>query len=432
MLKLLRNIIPERSGLRLLYHKVSAIMAALYYRFPGNDLHIIGVTGTSGKSTTTEIIQYLLRYSGKKCGGLSTVAFHFGGKTIPNTTLRTTLRPWVIQKFLRKMVRRRCQYAVLEVSSHALDQNRVWGTSFDTSVITNIYENEHLDYHVNFSDYLKTKLELFKKLNQGYRKPNIPKTSISNADDEYFELFHEVVADKRWSYSQKQTADIKAENIVLDERGISFSLRLPNASTDIFVPMIGRHNLENILAAITVGISIGIPISKIKSVLSTFSGVPGRLEIMPKMADNQPTVIVDFSYKPSALDSVLQTLKEITKGRLIVVWGGAGGRLPKNWQDCAELLHKYADEIVLTTDDPGNTDPRFIAKKIREKIPRTEGEDFFEIPDRYEAIRYAICTGDADDLVLIAGRGHESLQQIGNKRIDFDDREVAKEILDVQ
>ena len=164
MLNYLRKVIPERSPFRLLYHKVMAVSAAIFYGFPSSRLHVIAVTGTSGKSTTVELIHFLLQNSGRKCGAISTINFHIGEKTNPNTTLRTSLSPWKTQKMLRKMVGQKCKFCVIEVSSHAIDQNRTWGINIDTAVLTNIFDNEHLDYHDTFAEYVRTKSEIFRKL----------------------------------------------------------------------------------------------------------------------------------------------------------------------------------------------------------------------------------------------------------------------------
>lgn len=427
MIPFLRKIIPERSALRLLYHKISAILAALAYRFPSHRLKIIAVTGTSGKSTTVELVHYLLQHSGKKAGALSTINFHFGKQVEPNTTLRTSLRPWTTQRLLRRMVREGLEYCVLEVSSHAIDQNRLWGVSVDMALLTNVRDQEHLDYHGTFAEYLRVKLQLFKSLNLHFRKSGTPKSAILNADDPHFEIFDTVAVDRKWTYSREKNADVRASDITLMAQKTAFTLHIPNHKLHLSVPLIGRHNLENLLAAMAVALFFRCSVERVKKSLVTFEGVPGRLEVVTQ---KEPfSVVVDFSYKPSALEAVLKTLRDIVKKRIIVVWGGAGGRSRKNRQASAEILHQGADEIVLTTDDPLAEDPKAIAAEIRKKIPRKEGDRFFEIEDRYEAIRYAIFIADPGDLVLIAGRGHETVQTIGDQIIPFDDRVVAREIL---
>ena len=427
MLGLFRRLVPERSFVRLMYHKCWAVLAAVYFRFPSTRLKVIAVTGTSGKSTTVELIHYLLQSSGHSCGAISTINFRFGEEVLPNSTLRTSLRPWILQKMLRKMVSKKLEYCVIEVSSHALDQFRVWGVDIDVAVLTNVRDNEHLDYHGTFADYLKTKMTLFSKLNTTFRKPGMQKISVLNRDDPRFEMFWKIPVDRRLSFSVKKAADVRASDVQLSASGTTFSLHLPNHTVKVETPLIGEHNLENLLAAIAVAVRFGVSVGDLKRLLKDFSGVGGRLEVVE--GDHDFSVLVDFSYKPAALEAVLTTLKDLSSGRIIVVWGGVGGRARKNYELCAAVLDKFADEIVLTTDDPYDTDPKKIAGIIRGVIAREEGDGFFEIEDRYEAIRYAVFTAEKGDIVLVAGRGHEKVQTIGDKKIPFEDKEVCGEIL---
>ena len=427
ILEYFRTIIPERSPLRLQYHKISAIIATLFYGFPSNRLKIIAVTGTSGKSSTVELIWYILQKTGHKCGSLSSINFHIGDKTIDNTTLRTTLRPWTIQKFLRKMVWAKCEYCVIEVSSHAIDQNRIWGVNIDTALCTNVYDKEHLDYHGTFAEYMRAKIKLFKDLNAGSRKPNIKKIAILNRDDEQYEYFNDLPADKKWRFSKQKPSDIQAQDVKMTSKYMEFVIQIPNQRERFKVPLIGHHNLYNILAALTVGVAHGVPLANMAKALVDFPGIPGRLE--PIDMGQQFGITVDFSYKPSGLKAVLTSLRKLTDAKITVVWGGAGGRPKENWEESAKILRKYADEIVLTTDDPYTEDPKKIAKIIRKALKKEEGDGFFEIEDRYEAIRYAIYTAQKNHIVLVAGRGHEKKQTIGKQVIPFDDREVCREIL---
>jgi len=428
MLNFLRRIIPERSPSRLLYHKISAFLACVWYRFPSYHLRIIGVTGTSGKSSTTELIYSLLRHSGKKTGALSTLQIHIGDQTLPNTTLRTTMSPWKTQSFLRQMVKAKCEYAVVEVTSHAIDQNRVWGVAFDTVVLTNVSDGEHLDYHGTFADYVRTKQRLFRDLITSHRKPHVPKVSVLNQDDKQFEIFDDHVADKKFTYSVHKGSSFHPTNVRSTAKGTTFDLRVPNNQLTLSVPLIGEHNIANLLAAIAAVNAQGISFQAIENSLKKFTGIPGRLEPIDEGQDF--SVVVDFSYKPSALEAVITSLKPLIKGRIYVIWGGAGGgRTDKYFTECGRVLDKLADEIILTTDDPYEDDPKEIAKSVRKGIQRAEGEHFFEIEDRYEAIRYAIFTAEKDDLILVAGRGHEQVQTIGKQKISFDDRDVCREIL---
>ncbi len=401
--------------------------AAILHGFPANRLKVIGVTGTSGKSTTVELIHHLLQESGVKAGAISGIQFSVGNRKQHNGTLRTTLRPWHTQKLLKQMVKAGCEFAIIEVSSHAIDQNRLWGIPFDTVVLTNVHDNEHLDYHETFAEYVRVKMQLFKHLNASYRKPNVSKVMILNQDDENYDLFAEFPADRKWSYSTKRPSEVSVENLELTAHGSSFVVKLPNHRLDIKTPVVGQHNVENMLAAIAAVAANGVTVEKIEELLKSFQGIPGRLE--PVNEEQKFSVIVDFSYKPSGLQAVLNTLRTMVDGRIICVWGGAGGRSKENHIEAAHTIDQLAHEFVLTTDDPLDENPKAIAQKIKTALDRKEGEAFFEIEDRYEAIRYAIFVADPGDCVLIAGRGHEAVQTIGPKKIPFDDREVAREIL---
>lgn len=430
MLSKIRQLIPERSPLRLAYHRYSAMLAAVVYGFPAKNMTVIGVTGTSGKSTTVELIHYLLQNSGVKTGSISGIQFNIGDKTEHNATLRTSLRPWHTQRLLRKMVRAGCEFAVIEVSSHAMDQNRLWGVAVDTAVLTNVYDLEHLDYHGSYAEYVRTKAKLFRSLNTSYRKPGVPKVSILNRDDENYEVFAEFPADKRWSYSLKKPSEVKAENLVLTAQGSEFLVRLPNHNLQIKTPIVGRHNIENLQAAVATVAANGVTVKKIEELLVDFPGIPGRLE--PVNVGQDFSVVVDFSYKPSGLQAVLKTLKEIVPGRVICVWGGLGGRSLNEayYSEAVRIIEQNADEFVLTTDDPLDDNPKDIARIIRSAMSREEGDAFYEIEDRYEAIRYGVYIAEPGDCVLIAGRGHEKEQTIGDKKIPFDDRVVAREVLE--
>ena len=427
MLTELRRYFPERFWLRRAYHWAVAVFSAIWWGFPSRHrLTVIGVTGTSGKTSVTELLTYLLQAQGKKVGALSGVALRVGDTVSPNTSLRTTLRSWSVQKKLRQMVQSGVEVVVLEVSSHALDQHRLWGVTFDIGILTNLYEGEHLDYHPNFQHYLDTKKELFRRLNS-YRKPQVPKVMVLPVDGSHYADFGELFSDQKITYSLHQRATLGVQNLNCSAKDSRFTIRLPNVSQAVCLPLLGEHNVHNALAALGGVLSLGLDPAQALKDLESFPGIPGRLE--PIEVGQEFSLLVDHAYKPSALSEVLKQLKICCQGQLKVVWGPAGGRSEDNWTDSAALLHQYADEIILTTDDPQQESPERLAKIVEDKIARQEGEGFFRIPDRYEAIRYALYTAEEKDIVLIAGRGAESIQTIGKHQIPFDDRAVAKEIL---
>ncbi len=405
-----------------------AQLAATRYSFPAGHLRVIGVTGTSGKSTTVEIIRHILQSAGQMTGAISTVQVHIGDESFAPPTLRTTQKPSYTQQILHKMVEAGVKNLVIEVSSHAIDQHRLWGVNIDTAVLTNIFDNEHLDYHGTFEDYVSTKGLLFQELNSAARKPGIEKMTILPADDAQFERFNAFPCDKKWTFAKRKNADIKAENVEYKKNTVEFDLRLPNAQVHISAPIVGAQNLENLLCAITVALSHGVPAEDLPAIIASFKGVPGRLERIDQGQEFE--TLVDFTYKPSALQSVLGMLSKLKKGKLIVLWGGAYGRTKENYEACAQIIDQFADEFILTTDDPGKTNPKLITQIVKGAVARVEGDGrFWDIPDRYEAIRYALMTAEKGDTVLIAGRGHETVQTIGSQEIELDDREVCREVL---
>jgi UDP-N-acetylmuramoyl-L-alanyl-D-glutamate--2,6-diaminopimelate ligase len=294
----------------------------------------------------------------------------------------------------------------------------MWGVPLEVAVLTNIGSGEHMDYHGTFADYVRTKALMF---------PGAP-FSVLPRDDEYYDFFKKYVSGMTADFSRHDSkALISCSDIHLASGKTDFHLCVKNTEMPVTVSLTGEHNVENILAAVTAVQKFDIPLESCVQILSRFQGLPGRLESIQE--GQKFTVLVDHTYKPPALRAVLETLKKMTKGKLIVVWGGTGHRLPQFWSDSGAALHKFADEIVLTTDDPYDDDPRKIASHVKKEILRKEGEHFFEITDRYEAIRYALLTAESEDTVLIAGRGCEQTQTIGKFVIPFDDREVCREIL---
>jgi len=441
-MKLLRKIIdplfPTDSPLRLLYHKISAILATIIYGNPSKKLTVIGVTGTSGKSTTVELLHFILQGAGVNTASIGGIRVWMGTKwrKNPSKTLRTGLRPWTTQKLLKECTEKNITHAIVEVSSHALHQHRVDGIAFDCAMITNLANNEHLDYHHTVEEYRNTKGILFQMLNTSFRKKDTPKVSVLNADDPEFAYFKDFSSDKQWTYGIRRPADVMAENVVYHADKTEFTLRIPNANARVTVPLTGQHNVMNILAATTVALSVGVNLPTIVELLPLIPPVPGRMErITP---DNHPyTVVVDHSYKPAALAATLEKLRDTAhenNGQLTIIWGPTGNRGDGKFardqrQECADLLHKYADTIVLATDDPGTDDNNKLLSMVREMIPREEGQGFWRIDDRYEAIRYGVYTAQAGDMVLVAGRGHEATQWINGEMIAFDDRAVARQVL---
>ena len=422
----LKSAIPDRHPVRLLYHKMMAMLASARYGFPSNSLTVIGVTGTKGKTTTTNLIAKILEEAGYRVGITSTTNFQVADRKWLNESKMTTLSPFFLQKTLREMVDARCQFAVVEVSSHSLIQNRVWGVNFDTAVLTNLGE-DHLDYHGGFQEYMRAKGLLFSRLNRSDRKPKIQKISVLNQDDANFAYFDQFLADRKYSYGLKG-GTCYANNITYSQTGSTFTLHVPNGQVDLRLDMPGEFSVYNAVAASCAALANGIATEVIKRALEKVTTLPGRFE---QIDAGQPfPVIVDYAHTAESLGKLLQLYKEKTPGRLIAVFGATGGgrdtgKRPK----MGEVADQYADHIILTDDDPYEEDRVSIINQIAQGIKREEGKGLWKMPTRYEAIRLALAMAKPNDTVVIAGKGAESVQVLAYGKEKWDDRQVVREIL---
>ncbi|MBI2862851.1 MAG: UDP-N-acetylmuramoyl-L-alanyl-D-glutamate--2,6-diaminopimelate ligase [Chloroflexi bacterium] len=405
-----------------------ALLAAAFYGHPGRRMGVIGVTGTDGKTTTCRLIAAILVQAGYQVGSLTTVGLQIGNRCEPPKFHMTTPGPIYVQQCLAEMASAECRYAVLEVSSHGLAQDRVLGCEFDVSVLTNIAP-EHLDYHGTYEEYCATKAKLFDLLDS-WPKPGIPKVKVLNADDPAFSAFREPSAQVNWSYGLNGQGELQADDVSVTEQGIAFRCRGLCANFHVQSPLLGRFNVYNVLAAIAVGLALGVPVATIQQALATASPPPGRMERID--LGQKFTVLVDFAHTPQALAHALETTRELTGGRVIVVFGCAGQRDWRNRPEMGAVAGHLADCIVITADDPRTEDVAEISASIAEgcrAAERREGRDFWRIPDRTAAIRFAIETAQPGDLVLLAGKGHERTMLIGDSEQPWSDHEVAKEAI---
>ncbi len=426
MLKFIKERFSPTHPLRLLYHKMKAVIACVIYRFPSRYLHVVGVTGTKGKTTTTNLIAGVLMEAGYKVGMTSTINFRVGNAKWVNTTKMTTLSPFFLQKMLRSMVDEGCTYAVLEVSSHAILQNRIWGINFDTAVFTNIGE-DHLDYHGGMGNYLRAKGLLFDRLNRSARKPRISKVSILNRDDVNFDYFDQFLADRKFTYGLNK-GDCYAADVVLKPGGSTFTLRVPNNQIEVNLNLPGEFNVCNALAAASVALANNINVKVIKEALENASSIPGRYEKIDCGQDYD--IIVDYAHTHESLSNLLSLYKGLTKGKLIAVFGATGGGRDKGKRaKMGAAADKYADYLILTDDDPYEEDEWGIIEDISKGIKRKEGENFWKIPDRESAIELALSKARKGDTVVIAGKGAEEIQMIGGKAVPWDDRKEVRRLL---
>ena len=402
-----------------------AVLAALRYGFPANQMIVIGVTGTKGKTTTCNMIHRIFTEAGKKEGRPPTVNFKLGGMEEGNHTKPNTPKHYFLQRKIREMANARCEVLVLEVTSHALLQSRLWGINVDTAVLTNIAQ-DHLDYHGSMEEYRDAKALLFHQLNSSARKPGTPKLSVVNQDDPEHETFNRIPADQVFEYGIVK-GTYTGRNLVPHATGTDFIFRIPNGEVPVNLKIPGRMNVFNALAAATVATAHQINLQTVKKGLEAVDCIPGRLEIID---EGQPfTVVVDFAHTEDSLKQVLELLRELTKGRLILVFGATGDRDTSKRPKMGAVADKYCDAVILTNDDPYTEDPRSIARMVREGIARKEGDRFWQVLDRKEAIRLALALAKEGDTVLLAGKGAEEFQVVGKRRIPHDDRKIVREFL---
>lgn len=426
LLNLVREKISPQNSLLLFYHKLVAIAAAIWYRFPANRMKVIAITGTKGKSTTTHMLASILRAAGHKIGVASTISFQIGDDVWANETKQTTQGRFELQRLLREMANARCEYAILEVTSHALVQSRFWGINVDTAVLTNL-QRDHLEYHGGFENYMRAKGLLFANLGRSERKFGLQKTAILPSAEPHLAYFESFTADRQILYGIDKGM-IHASDIKLAADSSTFMLKVPNNEIEVNLKIPGDFNVHNSLAACAAAISFGINLQTIKKGLEAEIEIPGRLETI--QAGQPFTVVVDYAHTVESLDKLLGLFKPLTKGKLFLVFGATGGGRDKAKRPkMGEVADKYVDYIVVTDDDSYSEDRMQIIEEVSAGIKRKEGEGFWKIRDRKQAIKLALSRAQEGDSVLIAGKGCESVHMLDGQRLEWDDRKVVREIL---
>jgi UDP-N-acetylmuramoyl-L-alanyl-D-glutamate--2,6-diaminopimelate ligase len=409
-----------------------AHLAAAFHDHPARKLRVIGVTGTDGKTTTVELIRSILAAAGYKAGMISTVEALIGDEHYETGLHVTTPDALEVQEYLKRMVEAGMEYAVLEATSHGLAQHRVTACDFDVAVVTNI-THEHLDYHKTYEGYREAKARLFRDLVSSFRKPDMPKTSVLNADDFSFEYLRKIPADRHLTYGLEQPADVTARDIVPTPTVTTFTALTPDGEFPVRTELPGPFNVYNILAAIAVGVSQAVPFEAMQEGIKAMRGVPGRMERIDSGQDF--TAIVDFAHTPNALERALETAHGLTKGRVIVVFGCAGLRDVAKRPMMGEIAGKLADRVVITAEDPRTEDLEAIMAQIAagcERAGRREGEDYWRIGDRGEAIEFAVKMARTRDLVMVTGKGHEQSMCFGTTEYPWDDREAVREAIRIR
>jgi UDP-N-acetylmuramoyl-L-alanyl-D-glutamate--2,6-diaminopimelate ligase len=400
--------------------RTMALIAAHWWQHPDQKMRMIGVTGTNGKTTTTKLIKWLLESAGRKTGLIGTIDNQSGDKILPAT--HTTPESYELFELLHTMKEDDCKNAVLEVSSHGLKQRRVYGCSFDGVVFTNLTQ-DHLDYHVTWEDYLNSKLELFKMISQ---KAGQNKYAVVNLDDEVAEHFLSAATVDVWTYSMKEEATLRVLDYKFNPSGTDFTLLYRGKKQRVHVPLIGKFNIYNALAAMVVALAEGLTLTAIIKYLAKAPQVAGRFELVSEGQDFK--VVVDYAHSPDGLLNVLLAAQDLDPRHLICVFGCGGDRDKTKRPIMGKIAAENSDFAVITSDNPRTEDPFVILDQIEVGVKEGNGRYIIE-ENRKAAISAAIKMAQAGDLVVIAGKGHEDYQLVKGQVLHCDDREIARAAL---
>lgn len=413
-----------------------AILSAAFFDFPSRKLQVIGVTGTDGKTTTSTLIHSIFKAAGRKAGLISTIRAEIGGRSYDTGFHVTTPEAFDVQRYLHDMVEAGTEVAVLETTSHALDQGRTLCVDYDVAVVTNV-THEHLDWHGNWENYMSAKARLFQALNTSYRKPNTPKVAVINADDKSYAWLRRIPADMHWLYGldRRQQPDITADVITYRQGSTSFLAQTPVADIPIELQLPGKHNIYNAMAAIGATLSLGVPKEAVQEGIRAVEQIRGRMEWVEDARPFGFGVVVDFAHTPNGLEKTLEFacgLVAPRKGRVIVVFGSAGLRDREKRALMGHVAGRLADLTVITAEDPRTERVEDISAEIARAMQaegRTEDVDFWQVHDRAEAIAFAIGLARPGDIVLTCGKAHESSMCYGTQETPWDEFAAVRQAL---
>ena len=398
--------------------EILAQISDLFYNSPSRSLNIIGVTGTNGKTTVTHLIQKLYETNNQKCALIGTLGHKFFSEDSYHDAKHTTPQAPELQELLYKINSKNIPNVVMEVSSHALAQHRVDYCDFNGAIFTNLTQ-DHLDFHITMQNYFRAKAKLFEELLSD-------DFAVINLDDSYAQQFISVLSPnvKLYTYGIKEDADIKAENVSFSPDGAAFTCKINDKKYDVKLRMNGAFSVYNVLASIAAAVALNFDIEKSIKTLETINGVAGRFEVIV----NKPTVIVDYAHTPDGLENVLNAAREITPegGNLICIFGCGGDRDATKRPKMGAIAERLADKVIVTSDNPRSEEPQQIITDILAGFKSTS--DVIVEPDRELAIKEAYKLANANDVVLVAGKGHEDYQILRDETIHFDDREKVREI----
>ena len=424
--KIVKKIIPKKifKSVEPYGHLAETIIQQTKNQFPAKNLQVIGVTGTNGKTTTAFMIHKMLTNAGYRCGLMTTVAYGVGDELEDQVAHMTTVSPGLLLSRIKKMKKQNIDYLVLETTSHALAQYRVWGIKFSIAVMTNL-THEHLDYHGSFENYRNAKVKLFKMTNKNKAGLQL---GVINSDDENAKYFIKPI--KNTLTYGINTGDIKAFSIDSTPNGSSFQVTYNNDTYNISCNIPGSFNIYNSLAALSVGIALGLSKEQIEAGLSALDSVEGR---MTKIDEGQKfSVIIDFAHTPDSFEKLFKDLRPVVKGKLITVFGSAGRRDEAKRPIQGEIAGRYSDEVVLTEEDDRDIDGDQILKEISagsEKAGKVLNQNLFLVKDRAEAIEFALKRAGAGDTVLLLGKGHEKTIERADGEHPWDEIGLTKNIL---
>lgn len=392
-----------------------AEVAAKFYGYPSRSMKMVGVTGTNGKTTTTYMVKSIAETMGKKVGLIGTIFNLIGNERIP--TDRTTPESAELQRILAKMRDEGVEVVVMEVSSHSLDQLRVHGITFDVAAFTNLTQ-DHLDFHKTFENYLAAKKKLFSQC----------RSACANADDASTPKILKGTTYKKLLFGIRESADISSSEIEITTRGVQFDMHTPQGNVRINMKIPGLFSVFNAMCATSVALLLDYPLEKIKQGLEAMTSVSGRLEPLDTKG-RAFSVLLDYAHTPDALENVLKTIRGFATGRVVTLFGCGGDRDRAKRPIMGEIAGRFSDYLIVTTDNPRSEDPMTIIAAIEEGVRKT-GCDYTVIANRRKAISYALEHAHKDDVILLAGKGHETYQEINGVKNHFDEKEIVAEILD--
>lgn len=393
-----------------------AELACRFYGNPSEKFSLIGITGTNGKTTATYLIKSILEYAGKKVGIIGTNQNIIGDKVLlTQSTTPTTPNSLELQQLFAEMADEGAEYVVMEVSSHALELDRVYGCHFDVGVFTNLTQ-DHLDFHKTMENYLAAKAKLFKMCGKG----------VINIDDKGGESIACGCDCDILSVGIKSNAKLRADDISINARGVDFKLIFDNRTYDMHLGIPGKFSVYNALSAIAAATALGIDMDTIKAGLANAVGVVGRVEVVPTNTDY--TVIIDYAHTPDGLENIIEAVREFAIGRVITLFGCGGDRDSTKRAVMGEIAGRLSDYTVITSDNPRTENPSAIIKQIAEGMKKTDGE-YTIIENREEAIKWVLDFAEKDDVIILAGKGQETYQIIGKEKFDFDERVIVAKYL---